>query len=218
MNEYNTDRVHLILKEYGRNIQKLVDYLSTIEDRKKRTEQAHTLIELMKQLTPAHKDNAESPQKMWDDLYIISDFKLDIDGPYPVPEREMLERKPDKVPYQFNRIKYKHYGMNIELLIKKAIEMEGEEEREAAIVYIGKLMKSFYSTWNKDFVEDGVLVKQINQMSDGKLNIDLDKVKDGNLFESLYKEKKRPYKQSSNQGRQNRQSGGRQNTNRRRRN
>jgi hypothetical protein len=218
MNEYNTDREHLILKEYGRNIQKLVDYLSTIEDKAKRTEYAHTMIELMKQLTPAHKDNAESPQKMWDDLYIISDFKLDIDGPYPKPEREVLERKPDKVGYQSNNIKYKHYGMNIELLIKKAIEMEDAEEREAAIVYIGKLMKSFYSTWNKDFVEDDVLVKQINQMSGGVLNIDIEKVKDGNLFESLYKEKKKTFKQNTGQGRQNRQSGGRQNSNRRRRN
>lgn len=97
MNEYNTGRSHLILKEYGRNVQKLVEYLSTIEEKEKRTKYAHTLIDLMRQITPAHKDNADSPQKFWDDLYIMSNFKLDIDGPYPEPEKEVLEKKPEKV-------------------------------------------------------------------------------------------------------------------------
>ena len=217
MNDYNTGRPYLILKEYGRNVQKLVDFLSTIEDKEKRTKYAYTLIDLMRQITPSHKDNADSPQKLWDDLYIMSNFKLDIDGPYPMPDRDVLERKPDKVAYQNNNIKYRHYGKNIELLIDKAINSENEEDKEAAIVYLGKLMKSFYATWNKDYIEDDVLIKQINSMSDGKLNIDLEKVKEGNLFETLYKEKKKSGKQGSGSGR----SGGRSNRggqNRRRKN
>ena len=215
MNDYNTGRPHLILKEYGRNVQKLTDYLSTLDDKEKRTKYAQTLIDLMKQITPAHKDNVESPQKFWDDLYIMSNFELEIDGPYEKPDKELLERKPDKVPYQKNQIKYKHYGKNIELLIEKAVEMKTEEEREAAIVYIGKLMKSFYATWNKDLIEDEVLVKQINQLSGGKLSIDAEKVKEGNLFETLYKEKKKSRTSHSNSGR----TGGRQgrNSNNRRR-
>ena len=191
MNDYNTDRPHLILKEYGRNVQKLVEYLSTIDDKEKRTKYAHTLIELMKQVTPSHKDNAESPQKVWDDLYIMSDFNLEIDGPYDKPEKEILDKKPDKVEYQYNRIRYRHYGKNLELLIAKAISFEDPEEKEAAIIYIGKLMKSFYATWNNDYVEDDVLVKQISDMSNGQLKIDLEKVKDGNLFESFFQKRYR---------------------------
>ena len=216
MNEYNTGREHLILKEYGRNVQKLVDYLSTIEDKEKRTKYAHTLIELMRQITPSHKDNADSPQKLWDDLYIMANFKLDIDGPYPKPEADILERKPDKVAYQYNRIKYRHYGKNLELLIDKAVNMEDPEEKEAAIIYLGKLMKSFYATWNNDYIEDDVLVKQINEMSEGRLVIDIAKVKEDNLFESLYKEKKKTNKPTSSSPRSNGGRPNRNNQNRRR--
>ena len=216
MNEYNTGRTHLILKEYGRNVQKLIDYLSTIEDKEKRSKYAHTLIDLMKQITPSHKDSPESPQKFWDDLYIMSDFKLDIDGPYPPPEKDVLERKPDKVDYQYNRIRYRHYGKNLELLIEKAINMEDPEEQEAAIIYMGKLMKSFYTTWNNNFIEDDVLVKQISDMSQGKLTIDIEKVKEGNLFEALYKEKKKVNKPNPSSNRSSGAKPNRNNQNRRR--
>lgn len=218
MNDYNTDRPHLILKEYGRNVQKLADYLSTIDDKEKRTKYAYTLIDLMKQITPAHKDNADSPQKLWDDLYIMSDFKLEIDGPYDVPEIEVLNRKPDKVGYQDNNIRYRHYGKNLELLIEKAIALENSEEKEAAIVYIGKLMKSFFATWNNDYVEDEVLVKQISDMSKGELKIDVEKVKEGNLFEALYKEKKRTSKPANSSTNRSGGRPNRNNQNRRRKN
>lgn len=218
MNEYNTGRSHLILKEYGRNVQKLVEYLSTIEEKEKRTKYAHTLIDLMRQITPAHKDNADSPQKFWDDLYIMSNFKLDIDGPYPEPEKEVLEKKPEKVTYQYNKIRYRHYGKNLELLIEKAIGMEDAKEKEAAIIYMGKLMKSFYATWNNDFIEDDVLVKQISDMSKGKLTIDLEMVKKDNLFEVLYKEKKRVNIPSNSSSRSGGSKFNRTNQNRRRKN
>jgi hypothetical protein len=196
--EYNTSRPALILKEYGRNVQKLIEYLETIEDIEKRTENASTLIDLMKQVTPSHKDNqSDNAQKLWDDLYIMSDYKASLEGPFPMPDRAVQEKKPEKVGYQNNRIKLKHYGRNIELLIEKATEKEDEKEREEAIIYIGRLMKSFYTTWNNDSVEDKLLVKQIESMSDGRLIIDLEKVTSEGLFEPLFKDTKRQPTQSS---------------------
>jgi len=198
MMEYNTSRPALILKEYGRNVQKLIAYLDTIEDKEKRTAYASTLVDLMKQVTPSHKDNqSDNSQKLWDDLYIMSDYTAQLEAPFPMPERAVQEKKPEKVPYQNNRIKLKHYGRNIELLIERAMEKEDEKEREDAIVYIGRLMKSFYATWNKDFVEDRILVKQIDSMSGGKLTIDVEKVTTEGLFEPLFKDTKR---QSTNSG------------------
>ncbi len=216
MMEYNTSRPALILKEYGRNVQKLIEYLETIEDKTKRTTYASTLVDLMKQVTPSHKDNqSDNAQKLWDDLYIMSDYTASLEGPFPMPDREIQEKKPEKVDYQNNRIKFKHYGRNIELLIEKAIAKEDEKEREDAIIYIGRLMKSFYSTWNNDFVEDRILIKQIDSLSDGKLKIDLDKVTSEGLFEPLFKEKKRQPNTgghtNSRQGRPHHKSGGRSN-------
>ena len=208
MMEYNTSRPALILKEYGRNVQKLIAFLDTIEDKSIRTEYASTLVDMMKQVTPSHKDNqSDNAQKLWDDLYIMSDYTASLEGPFPMPEREVQEKKPEKVDYQNNRIKLKHYGRNIELLIEKAVEKEDEKEREDAIIYIGRLMKSFYSTWNKDFVEDKLLVKQIESMSGGKLIIDLEKVTSEGLFEPLFKDTKRQSTHSGGHSK-SRQGGG----------
>lgn len=189
--DYNTSQPPLILREYGRNVQKLVGFLKTIEDRDKRTAYAHTLISLMRQVTPSFKETQETEQKLWDDLFIMADFDLDIESPYPVPEPEVLTRKPKRLDYMSNRIKYKHYGRNIELLIKEAAAKEDPQEREEAIIYIGKLMKSFYSTWNKEVIDDSVILENIKTISDGELDINLDKVREDNLFERLYKNKKR---------------------------
>jgi hypothetical protein len=206
--EYNTSRPALILKEYGRNVQKLIEFLNTIEDKTKRTEYASTLVELMKQVTPSHKDNqSDNAQKLWDDLYIMSDYTASLESPFPMPEREVQEKKPERVGYQNNRIRYKHYGRNIELLVEKAIAKEDEKEREEAIIYIGRLMKSFHSAWNKDFIEDKLLIKQIDQLSDGKLTIDIEKVTAEGLFDPLFVEKKR---QPSNNN-HSKQSGGHRN-------
>jgi hypothetical protein len=210
---YNTSQEAIVLKEYGRNIQNIVSYLKTIEDRDKRTEMAHVTVDLMKQIAPAVKETIETNQKLWDDLYIISGFDLDIDCPFPVPEKEILNRKPQRMPYANNRIKYRHYGLNIELLVKEALAKEDPEERENAVIYIGKLMKSFYASWNKDGIDDVVIRDNIRAISDGKLDIDIDKVKDGNLFEKLYKSKTRK-NNGGPRGSQNKSKGSR----RRRRN
>ena len=206
MPEYNTSRPHLKLREYGRNVQKLVDFIKTIEDKKKRSEAAEVLTHLMKQVSPSIAETTDNEQKFWDDLHIMADFDLDIDSPYPAPEREILTKKPRKVGYASNDIKFKHYGKNIELMIKKATELETKEEREAATIYIGKLMKSFYSTWNKDNINDQAILNHISKLSGDQLELDLEKMEDENPFAKLYKDKPRNKRTKGGSG--GRRSGG----------
>ncbi|GAA0893197.1 hypothetical protein GCM10009122_28760 [Fulvivirga kasyanovii] len=212
--EYNTSQPPLILREYGRNVQKLVEYIKTIQDKSKRTESAETLIELMKQVTPTVKETPETSQKLWDDLYIMSNFDIDIEAPYPMPEKEVLNKKPKRLDYSKHDVKFKHYGKNIELLIKEAIKKEDPAEREEAIIYIGKLMKSFYSSWNKEVIDDSVILENIKTISKGELTIDLDKVKEDNLFEKLYSNKRRNARPASGKSNDRKSS----NRNRRKRN
>lgn len=201
---YNTSLEPIILKEYGRNVQKLVEHLKTIEDKEKRTDQAHALIELMKQVVPSVKDTIETNQKLWDDLYIMAGFDIELDGPYDKPAEDIINKPPQRMKYATNHIKYKHYGKNIELLIQQAIEKEDAQEREEAIIYIGKLMKSFYGSWNKEVIDDEVILENIQTISGGKLNIDLDRVREDNLFEKLYKTKTRSNNnKDNNRGRRN---------------
>jgi len=212
MNNYNTTKPAVILKEYGRNMQMLVEHIKTIEDREKRSESAHVLIELMKLINPNAKDAQETTQKLWDDLYIMSDFDLDIDSPYPMPEREILNKKPDRLGYKTTEIKYKHYGRNIKLLIDKAIELTDPEEKDGATIHIGRLMKSFQNTWNRDNVDDDTIVTNISKMSKGGLSIDLERVKSENLFDSMVKEKRQRPNHNSGGGRDNSNKGRRNNS------
>jgi hypothetical protein len=206
--DYNTQRPHIILKEYGRNVQKLLEYIRNNPSKEKRTELAYTLIELIKQLTPSIKDQPENPQRVWDDLYIIADFDLDINCPYPVPEREILFKKPMKVDYPQSQVRFKHYGKNIEKLVKEALKIEDAQEREDAIIYLGKLMKTFYGNWNKETLDDSVILKDIQDMSHGALNMTIDKVREDNLFEKLYKERKKTKPQGNERGERGERSGG----------
>lgn len=203
--DYNSQRPHIILKEYGRNVQKLVEHIRNNPSKEKRTEMAYTLIELIKQLTPTIKEQPEDPQRVWDDLYIIADFNLDINSPYPVPERDILFRKPDKVDYPQSQVRFKHYGKNIEKLVKEALKKEDPQEREDAIIYLGKLMKTFYGNWNKEPLDDSVILRDIQEMSGGALRMTIDKVREDNLFEKLYKERSTT---KGGGGGQNRQGGG----------
>ncbi len=206
--DYNTQRPHIILKEYGRNVQKLVEYIRNNPNKEKRTEMAYTLIELIKQLTPTIKEQPENPQRVWDDLYIIADFNLDINSPYPTPERDILFKKPQKVEYPQSQVRFKHYGKNIEKLVKEALKKEDPQEREDAIIYLGKLMKTFYGNWNKETIDDSVILKDIQDMSGGALNMTIEKVREDNLFEKLYKERKKTKQQGSGNGERRHQGGG----------
>lgn len=189
--DYNTSLDPIILKEYGRNIQKLAEYIRTIEDKEKRTKYAYTLVELMKQIAPSVKETTETNQKLWDDMFIMANFDLEVESPYPPPMEDVLTKKPQRMPYVSNEIKFKHYGRNIELLVKEAIKKEDPQEREGAIIYIGKLMKSFYGSWNKEVIDDAVILENIKAISNGALDIDLERVKEDNLFERLYKDRRK---------------------------
>ena len=178
----------IILKEYGRNTQKIVNYILTIEDREKRSRFARTLIELMKQINPNMKDAQDSYQKLWDHLYIMSNFSLDVDTPYPMPEKSVFDKGPMRVEYNMNNLKFKHYGKNIELLIQKAIEKDSDQDRETSAIYIGKLMKRFYASWNKENIEDEVILEHLLLLSNNQLSLDINRIKSEGLFETNVKD------------------------------
>lgn len=168
--DYNSSRKKLALPEYGRNIQNMVDYLLTIEDRDKRNKSAQTVIDVMGNLYPYLRDVAEFKHKLWDHLAIMTDFQLDIDYPYDLPSPDILTEKPNVVPYNQHRIRWKHYGRTMELMIEKAIEYEGEE-REIMIEQLANHMKKSYLQWNKDAVEDKKIFADLDHLSKGKLKI-----------------------------------------------
>lgn len=169
--DYNSQRKKLPLPEYGRNIQNMVDFLFTIEDKEKRNRHAQTVIDVMGNLYPYLRDVAEFKHKLWDHLAIMSDFKLDIDYPYDPPTPDILTEKPSIVPYNQHRIKYKHYGRTMELLIDSASEMEGEE-KEIMIELLANHMKKSFLIWNKDAVEDDKIFLDLIELSRGKLKSD----------------------------------------------
>ncbi|MEQ9426590.1 MAG: DUF4290 domain-containing protein [Cyclobacteriaceae bacterium] len=195
MNEFEEGN-RLKRREYGRNVQNLVKHIMTFEDKEVRTKKAATLIDLMKQLNPSVREYPEYNQKLWDEIFIMSEFELDVESPFPIPDKEILDKKPDIMKPVSNRLKYKHYGRNIELLVERATSLEDPKEKEAATIYIGKLMKTFFSTWNKDVIDDATILKNIEDLSKGALTLDIDKVKEENLFESAIRERNRDRERS----------------------
>lgn len=194
MFDYNTTRPALLYSEYGRNIQNMVKYIKTLESKEDRNKHAQAVIDLMGFLNPHLRDVADFKHKLWDHLFIIADFDLDVDSPYPIPSKESLDTKPQKVPYPLNKIRYKHYGKTVELLIKRAREIKDEPERKSSMVAsIANFMKMSYVTWNKDTVSDETIISDLKLLSDGELvldeNINLNKVEVRN--------------QQNNKGRQN---------------
>ena len=167
--EYNTARGHIIIPEYGRNIQKMVDYAITIEDREKRTKTAKIIITSMAQMNPSIKDTIDYTRVLWDHLYIISDFKLEVDSPFPPPTREVLNRKPDKLNYSNKKITLRHYGRHIINIIGKAIDYEEGEEKQALVLAIANQMKKSYLKWNRESVNDVTIAKHLFELSGKKL-------------------------------------------------
>jgi hypothetical protein len=162
----------MIIAEYGRHIQKLVDHATHLEKKEDRNEMAHAIIDVMGQLNPHLRDVSDFNHKLWDHLYIMSDFKLDVDSPFPKPEPEHFQSKPRKMPYPENKIRYKHYGKGVERLVGKAVEMEEGEEKEALIYSIANLMKKHYLTWNRSSVEDRHIMLDLKKVSRGNLTVD----------------------------------------------
>lgn len=215
--EYNTQKDHLVLKEYGRNVQKLVEYISSLEKKEERTAYAHALISLMKALNPSVKENSDNPQRIWDHLYVMSNFQLDIDGPYPMPETDVMHKKPLPLSYRTDEVKFKHYGRNVELLVKTACEIEDPDEQYQACIKIGKLMKSFYASWNKEVIEDLTIVIHLKQLSKGQLDLtqQLEEA-NGHLFEKPAKSHDYHYRNNNNNDRYGGHRNNNNNNNRRR--
>ncbi len=203
--EYNTSRKRMILPEYGRNIQKLVDYAKTVKDRDERNKMAKDIISIMGNMYPHFKDIADFKHKLWDHLSIMSEFELDIDAPYEDPPKEKLRQKPDPVPYNNYAIKYKHYGKIIEKMIMRAAEYPEGEEKNMLIEVIANHMKKNYLTWNKDTVSDDVIFDNIEELSMGQLKVDRENIKlpDAKEILSKLKKKRNPRKNNKQQNNSN---------------
>lgn len=170
--EYNTQLPHLEIPEYGRNIQVMVDHCITIKDRDERNKCARAIIQIMGQLNPHLRDIADFTHKLWDHLFLISKFKLDVDSPYPRPNAETFTTKPKIVPYPATKIRYKHYGKTIERIIDEAKKFEEGPEKKELTRLIANHLKKSYVNWNKDSVTDDVIFKQFKEMTNNELVID----------------------------------------------
>ncbi|MFB9052535.1 DUF4290 domain-containing protein [Formosa undariae] len=169
--EYNTEREPLIIPEYGRHLQKMVNHAKTIENRDDRNKEANAIIAVMGNLQPHLRDVPDFQHKLWDQLFIIANFELDVDSPYGNPDREILERRPDSLEYPQNFPKYRFYGNNIKTMIDVANTWEDGDLKEALIYSIANHMKKCFLNWNKDTVDDNVIFNHLYELSDGKINL-----------------------------------------------
>lgn len=169
--DYNTQRKRMALPEYGRNVQKMVDHIKTIEDRDERNRAAKTIIQIMGNLNPHLRDMVDFKHKLWDHLALIASFDLDIDPPYPTPEPSKFVEKPKQIPYKQGDIRFLHYGRIIELLINAACEMEDGDKKEYLTTLIVNQMKKSYITWNRGQVADVVIINDMKVLSKGRLQM-----------------------------------------------
>ena len=169
--EYNTNRTKLLMPEYGRNIQQMVEYCKSLPSKEERNEVAKTIVEFMGQRNPHLRDEENYKHKLWDHLYILADYDLDVDAPYPFPTREELDQKPNRMDYPSFENEYKFYGKSILQLIDRAIELEEGEEKEALIQVIANNMKKSYNVYNKEHVQDEVIFRHLKELSQDKLDL-----------------------------------------------
>jgi hypothetical protein len=169
--EYNSFREPLIIPEYGRHLQKLIDQVTVIKDREERNKAAKYVISVMGSLNPHLRDVPDFQHKLWDQLFIMSDFRLDVDSPYPIPSREVLHQRPERLQYPQNYPKYRFYGNNIKYMIDVAVKWEEGEMKNALILVIANHMKKCYLSWNKETVEDEVIFDHLMELSNGKINL-----------------------------------------------
>ena len=169
--EYNTERPHLIIPEYGRHIQKMVGHCISLEDREARNNCAKSIISVMGNLNPHLRDVPDFQHKLWDQLFIISDFKLDVDSPFPKPSQEELAERPEPLNYPQNHPKYRFYGNNIKRMIDVAISWEAGDMKDGLVMTIANHMKKCFLNWNKDTVEDAVIFQHLHELSGGKINL-----------------------------------------------
>ena len=171
MPDYNTQQKKLIMPEYGRNVQQMIDHCVSIEDREERTRCANTIINIMGNLFPHLRDVDDFKHKLWDHLAIMSDFKLDIDYPYEIIRKENLRTKPDRIPYTLTPIRYRHYGKTLERMIKKCEDYPDGPERDQLISLLANHMKKSFLTWNKEVVDDDKIFKDLREYSHGRIDL-----------------------------------------------
>ena len=169
--EYNAERSHLIIPEYGRHLQKLIDQATEIADKDERNKAARYIIQVMGSLNPHLRDVPDFQHKLWDQLFIMSDFRLEVDSPYPVPTRDVINLKPERLAYPQKNPKYRFYGNNIKYMINVANSWEEGEMKSALVKVIANHMKKSYLSWNKDTVTDTVIFEHLYELSAGKLNL-----------------------------------------------
>lgn len=169
--QYNSERTSLIIPEYGRHMHVMVDQLLATEDREERNKKAKAIIGVMGNLNPHLRDVPDFQHKLWDQLFIMSDFALDVDSPFEKPEREMLEQHPKPLKYPQNFPKYRFYGNNIKSMIDVALKWEEGEMKDALVFNIANHMKKCFLNWNKDTVDDQVIFNHLSELSDGQLSV-----------------------------------------------
>ena len=170
--EYNSEREDLIIPEYGRHIQKMVNQAIECKDKNDRNNMAKAIIGVMGNLNPHLRDVPDFQHKLWDQLFIMSQFNLDVDSPYPKPSKEVFEQKPDKLDYPQNHPKYRFYGNNIKKMIDVAVSWEDGEMKSQLVYVIANHMKKCFLNWNKDTVEDSVIYQHLFELSNGKISLD----------------------------------------------
>lgn len=206
--EYNTTRNKLIIREYGRNVQKMVEYIQTIEDPEKRKRNADSVIELMSILNPSLKTVEDYKHKLWDHLFQISDFQLDVEAPYPKPTREELSARPEPVPYPTRSSKLAHLGSNLEALIERALQETDPEKKQGYANSIAYYMKLAYSNWHKEVVHDDAIQSELSEITDGQLTFtNTPSVKafrpDNNRDKGNFNGKRNKYQQRNGNGNNN---------------
>jgi len=172
--EYNTTREQMLIPEYGRNVQNMIRQLADIEDREQRTNSAKAIINIMAQMQPGVKEAADYKHKLWDHMYIISGFTLDVDSPYPPPPPLTDVAKPEMIAYPDQNFEYRHYGKIIPKLIDKAIGYEDGPEKDAFVTSIANQMKKSYLNWNRESVTDELIEYQLDILSKGRLKLHQD--------------------------------------------
>ena len=169
--QYNTDRERLIIPEYGRHIHLMIQQVVDEKDREKRNKQAQAIIGVMGNLNPHLRDVPDFQHKLWDQLHIMANFALDVDSPYEVPQKEILDARPERLEYPNTHLKYRFYGINILRMIEVAKSWEAGDLKDALVFTIANHMKKCFLNWNKDTVEDSVIFAHLDELSEGALKV-----------------------------------------------
>jgi hypothetical protein len=188
--DYNTAKGDIVIPEYGRNIQLLIEHAKTIEDKAERQVFIETVVDLMQRLHPQTRNVEDYIAKLWSHVFRIADYELDVDPPCEILSREEVYKRPEQLPYPTNYVKYRHYGKNVQEMIRKAAAMEDDEMQEEYVQVIGSYMKMAYKTWNRENVSDEMIRKNLVKISDGELELEEDTNIDGLINPTIKRRRK----------------------------